>query len=548
MTHGCDGTPGASVRFLSSRIAIVATLLCCALAASAQVREQITVEAVDVPVYVVNRGKPVRHLTKDDFELYVNGKRQPIDYFEAVDFAEPPPAAAAARPEESPAPHAQLQDRRLFLFLFDLIYNRPSALDRSRRAAIEMVNHAPPDDLFAVATLTSGRGIVFASPFLRDRDAVRGAILRLAPSRGHDALATSITEDAEMEAARAWTAFVVPGDPTGSGKAVGGPMSEDVASELLALANAEVHARQAALSIDAVRQLGKLALRLRELDGYKHVVFFSQGFQIDRVIPSLTSSLDSHLGEQVRTVSEMAVAFQSANAFLDTVDLTPMATGAGSLRLMSSRKGQPIADSENESLLWLSGVTGGKWIHWRNALAPALDELSASYSAAYRLGFKPVDAQKDHNAIQVKVKNLPRGATVSFRKGFGGSSRTEGAPDALRLADIIQNDTPQSGTPPEVTVVGRRLDVVIPLSRLSKQFGAVEGAQVMLYVFDAKGVPILSREKTFTIPGQGTADLVIQQNLDVAPGKYVAKVLLRVGDSLAFVKQPFEIGPNVQSH
>jgi VWFA-related protein len=519
--------------------AIVTLSLFGAIAVSAQVHEQIMVEEVDVPVYVVSKGKPVRQLSKDDFELYVNGKPQPIDYFETVDFTAPAPAPAVATPspESSPA-EPQLRDRRLFLFLFDLIYNRPSAIDRSRRAAIEMLNHALPDDLFAVATLTSGRGVVFASPFLRDRDAVRGAILRLAPSSGHDALAVSIT-DAELQTAQAWVTFVGPGDMKGEpGKA--SPMSEDVAAELLALSNPELHAREGALSIDSVRQLGELASRLRELDGYKHVIFFSQGFHLDRVIPSLTSSVDSHLGEQVRAVSEMAVAFQSANAFLDTVDLTPMATGAGDLRLMSSRNRQPIADSENESLLWISAVTGGKWIHWRNALVPALGELSASYSAAYRLGFKPVDARKDHNDIEVRVRNLPRGATVSFRKGFAGTHPSSGAPDLLRLADIIQNDTPQSGTPPEISITDRRLDVMVPVVQLSKQLGAA-GAQLMLYIFNADGVPVHSSVATFAIPEHAAADRVVEQKLDLVPGKYVAKVLLRVGDSLAFVKKPFEI-------
>jgi len=520
-----------------------------AVAASAQMREEITVEAVDVPVYVVSQGKPVRHLNKDDFELYVNGKRQPIDYFETVDFTAPAPPAppvASSSPESTPAAATPLRDRRLFLFLFDLVYTRPGALDRSRRAAVEMVNHALPDDLFAVATITSGHGIVFSSPFLRDRDVVRRAIMGLAPSRGHDALAASITEDPEAAAAQAWTAVVVPSESAGGGRGAAAAMSEDVASELLALPNAEVHARETALARDQVRLLGELALRLRELDGYKHVILFSQGFHVDHVIPSATSSDDSHLGEQVRNVREMASAFHSANAFLDTVDLTPLATGAADLRRMSSRRPQPIADSENESLLWISAMTGGKWIHWRNMLAPALNELSASYSAAYRIGFRPSDARKDHNAIEVRVRNLPRGATVSYRKGFVGTS-SKGLPDTLRIADIIQNDTPQSGTPPKISVAGRRIDLLVPVVDLSREFGAIEGAELMLFVFDTHGVPVLSRQKNLTIPRNAAADTVVQQKLDLAPGKYVAKVLLRAGDSLAFAKEPFEIEPSQPS-
>lgn len=523
---------------MHNRFVILATLLCGAIAASAQVRERITVEAVDVPVYVFSKGKPVRNLTKDDFELYVNGKRQPIDYFEAVDFAETRSAAAAARPETAPASQAQLQDRRLFLFLFDLVYNRPGALDRSRRAAVEMVNHSLPGDLFAVATLTSGNGVVFASPFLRDRDAVRRAILRLAASKEPDALAASII-GADMETAQAWVTFVVPADTDKGNRA--GLMSEDVASELLALSKPEYHAREESLAKNQVRVLGELASRLRDLDGYKHVILFSQGFHID--------PMSKRVPAEFPEVAEMAGAFRSANAFLDTVDLTANATGAVDVRIMASAGRTPIPDSGNESLQWISSVTGGKWIHWKNGLAPALDELSSAYSAAYRLGFKPVDAPNARNDIEVRVKNLPRGATVSFRKGFAGTASLRSAPlDGLRLADIIQNDTPQSGTPPEISVVGRRIDVVVPVIQLSKQFGVVDGANVMLYVFNSKGVPVLSREKKFAIPANAAADLVVQQTLDLAPGSYVAKVLMRAGDSLAFVKQPFAIEADQPSH
>src|SRR5947209_13753801 len=97
------------------RFVIAATLLCGAIAASAQVREQITVEAVDVPVYVFAKGKPVRQLSKNDFELFVNGKPQPIDYFEMVDFTAPP--AAPSSHDAAPAAQPDLRERRMFLLL-----------------------------------------------------------------------------------------------------------------------------------------------------------------------------------------------------------------------------------------------------------------------------------------------------------------------------------------------------------------------------------------------------------------------------------------------
>jgi hypothetical protein len=271
-------------------------------------------------------------------------------------------------------------------------------------------------------------------------------------------------------------------------------------------------------------------------------------------------------------VKRMASMFQSANVYLHTVDLTPIATGSDpSLDSAPDRTpqqrpsenpallGDPEIDwfaskpgiippSENESLYWMSNATGGTWIHWTNLIAPALGELSASYSAVYRLGFKPAGARKGLNDIDVKVKNLPPGARVSFRKGFSATVPSKAAaPDPFLLADIIQNDTPQSGTPPRISVVGRRIEVFVPVIRLSRELGVTEGAQVLLYVFDSKGVPVVSRQKTFTIKQHAAVDSVFQQKLDLAPGSYVAKVLLRVGDSLAFVKKPFEIEATLPS-
>lgn len=552
----------------TGRLAVVATLLCGALAASAQVREQITVEAVDVPVYVFSHGKPVRNLTKDDFELYVNGKRQPIDYFEAVDFAEAPPAAApsekTASPEETPsAPHAELRERRLFLFLFDLIFKNPNnpsklaayalRLDRSRRAAVDMVDHALPSDFFAVAAVT-GVGIKFVTPFLRDHDAIRRAILQLAPSKARDGLALSITPS-ERGMAETWRAFSQP-LTTGGGKSAG----EDPLPGLLASARALEADRELNLVNGQIEGYGDVASRLRGLEGLKHVILFSDGYPSDPV-------------GQFSSVKRMAALFQSANVYLHTVDLTPMAIGSDPSSISAvdttpqtrpsedpALLGNPDIDwfapkpsimgpSENESLFTMANETGGSWIHWTNQIAPALGKLSASYSAVYRLGFKPAGARKGHNDINVKVKNLPSGARVSFRRGFSATVASKAAvPDPFVLADIIQNDTPQSGTPPEVSVIGRSIEVLVPVIQLSRQFGPVKGAQVLLYVFDSKGVPVVSRQKTFTIGQRASVDSVFRQKLDLAPGSYVAKVLLRAGDSLAFVKKPFEVEATQPSH
>src|SRR5258706_7359937 len=82
---------GNDRRMTMRRTAFALLLLATALATSslfaAQHREVTTVEVVQVPVYVSVDGKALTGLTRGDFELYVNCKQQPLDYFDVIDFA-----------------------------------------------------------------------------------------------------------------------------------------------------------------------------------------------------------------------------------------------------------------------------------------------------------------------------------------------------------------------------------------------------------------------------------------------------------------------------
>src|SRR5947209_3205355 len=156
-----------------------------------QVRESVTVEVVEVPVYVTtSNGEPLRGLTRDNFELFVNGLRQPIDYFDPVDFA------ASA----SPAVARDQRQRRLYLLLFDFLNQAPEPRDtlkhlvRAQRAAYQAVDKANgASDYFAVATITASRGVQFASPFLNDPVAVRRAIETLSVSNINDPLGLGVS-------------------------------------------------------------------------------------------------------------------------------------------------------------------------------------------------------------------------------------------------------------------------------------------------------------------------------------------------------------------
>ena len=74
---------------MKSFIVLVVVLFAATL--SAQVSETIDVRIINVDVTVTSKGSPVRGLTRDDFEIFEDGKFQPITNFYASEEREPLP-------------------------------------------------------------------------------------------------------------------------------------------------------------------------------------------------------------------------------------------------------------------------------------------------------------------------------------------------------------------------------------------------------------------------------------------------------------------------
>ena len=105
-------------------------------AAQAQMSEVIEVHVANVDVVVLDRaGKPITGLTKDDFQLFENGKPQPLTNFyemRSQTLATPsePAAAAPAPGAAEPSPEAR---KRSIIIFFDFVLDRvlrPQQSDR----------------------------------------------------------------------------------------------------------------------------------------------------------------------------------------------------------------------------------------------------------------------------------------------------------------------------------------------------------------------------------------------------------------------------------
>ncbi|HEX3581653.1 MAG TPA: VWA domain-containing protein [Thermoanaerobaculia bacterium] len=476
--------------------------------------ESITVEVVDVPVYVYNAHGALQNLKKDDFELYVNGKPQAIDYFDAIDFRAP------AKSETAPAPTApprDIRDRRLFLLMIDCAFTRPAAIERARNAAAAMIDASLPTDYFSVGTFTSKNGAQLIVPFTNDHLVAKRAALTLKASSVRDPLAITISN---TERENAMTMAILnddrggdPNDAAARGM-IGGAAGDNSAMPLIRLMQ------------DQLTDFTEIANRLASFQGYKHVIVLSQGFS-----PGATYR-ENGLMEQIKS---MARAFRRAGAVVDAVDVSGI---SGNFRDDASYR-DPLA---NDVLHVFAGETGGQFVEHANDVGAALNRISSDSAVGYRLGFHmPKDAKKGDNTIDVKVRNVPSGTTLSFRRGFSTVINKPSTRDDLLLADIIINDVPQTGLAPAIRFVEKpNVEVWIPAQKLlALNNGAAVNADILFYIFDAKGAVVDFKGKKLVIPSDAKQDIALRDVVRLPPGSYVAKALLRAGDSLGFVKQEF---------
>ena len=127
---------------------------------------------VEVPVNVVDKdGHPVEGLTAEDFEVYDDGKRQPVTGFEVLDQRKPLQITAPGDNPINPAAS------RRFLLLFDLSFSSVRGIVAARRSARDfVVTRMKELDTAAVATYSVETGIRLLIPFTGDRTQLASAI------------------------------------------------------------------------------------------------------------------------------------------------------------------------------------------------------------------------------------------------------------------------------------------------------------------------------------------------------------------------------------
>ena len=387
----------------------------------AQFNDTTTVTVVEVPVQVTSGGDPLRGLTRDDFELLDGRKPVEITGFEMVDLS-----AVEGKVTDEPVPVAA---RRHFLLLFDLRFSAPDSVGRAQDAAADLVlRELHPTDLAAVALYDTRPRLVLG--FTSDRSQLRQAIATLGKIETGQAVRDPlglVISDMGGE--------LPTGDSLGDTSDRAGLDSEamlsQARSELAGLQAAADRGRAASDIAALTSSMSELAAWMGTIQGRKHVVFLSEGFDSSIVVGNrgLTSQEQDRMlelqqaaadGQSWRVdnqeiygstaaqsaMNKMLTAFREADCAIQTVDVSGEVLTEG--------------QSNRDSLLMMARDSGGELFSNFTDLGEAMSEMLERTSVTYVLAFQPKDLKYDgkFRRLRVRLRNAPRGTNIVHRPGY----------------------------------------------------------------------------------------------------------------------------------
>ena len=525
-------------------------ILLLTLSASAQVRESVTVNVVEVPVTVVDRdGNPIRSLTAANFELLDEGKQRAISSFESIDFTsrESLRAASALNPAA----------RRHFMLVFDLAFSQPRSLLKAQEAARDFINTlVQPRDRVAIASVDAEHGFRLLTAFTTDRNALLGAIGDPRNFTATDPLQIA-GNPINPESKNVSGSEIPGGRQNGGGGGSAEEQIHDINKQLTKHDDAYVRARINRV----ITTLGGLAKLLDAVHGRKEVVLLSEGFdpkyvQGRDVRPSreLTEEneaashgeiwnvdSDRRFGsaDSMSVIDRMAQLFKRSDVVMHAIDIQ-------GVRVQNDlREGSRV--NSNDGLFLVAKPTGGEVFRDTNDLKSSFEKMLRQQEMVYVLGFNaPAQKAGTFHTLKVRLVNVP-GARITHRPGYyesGGDSPVE---RSLTNAQIILNDVAQAdvrvallAAPFPTGQKNAQVPVILEIDGddlLKSANGTSATAEVFVYAFDDEG---LVRDSMFQrmaldltkvgdkLKGSG---LKWYGTLSLPEGKYAVKSLVRIAET-----------------
>lgn len=414
------------------------SLLLALLLAQQDATIKVNVNLVQIDVTVTGKeGKHIEGLKAEDFEVFQDGKRQPVTN---VVWVGKKPALSQEtllriRAASGPAPARQLRKdevrRTVILFVDDLslsaagMYYTQDALKKFAAANLQ------EGDL--VALFRSSTGVSFSQQFSSDRNQLLAAIDRMKFRSISSVDGLAPIQNNPMEDS-------------------GDPVLAEVARRQRLQEEVQMRERQDMVTAGVLNSMNFLIQGLRDMPGRKSVILFSESVQLfdapqelfnpqmsleDKMRPGAQGGSRQRTKSSLRNLTDLAnrngiVLYAIDPRGIQTLGLTAMDTPSGNIQRMRGQMMQRNYEfnSSQDGMNVMAEETGGLFFRGTNDITAALAAAVEDQEEYYLIGFQPDDdtfekskgAAKFHR-IEVKVKKP--GVKARYRKGFFGVTDEE---------------------------------------------------------------------------------------------------------------------------
>ena len=465
MRHGVERARTKRLGFpILGMLCAIAVTACPLQTAAAEERSQWATffEPVDVPLVNVevlvtdSDGNPIPGLTADDFAVFEDGRPVTVTNFYAA------PGVAAADAEDGDPGETGAADNPAEELFLALYLDENNIEPRRRNATLdhlkEFLEEPLPPQVRALLARYDG-SLEIRAEFTDDSGELLRAVEGIGPqTRSHFSLEAQILLR-EMQDAAASSMF-----RAGAGG--------DAASRTGAVSIDVIRAGRAEIFLPQIQAIARnLQIRNREslvalrqfvgflsgLPGRKGIVWMGSGLESqmaedlfrtwERMFPGAAGreSFDTNIAaREYDTATEVAELIRVANANrVSFFTLSSFAVG-GSLTAPPQMAAMSITDtsgtidllSEDDALLSMSTLTGGRSVAASEGIKGQLEEFKRGLNSYYSLGYKPL-TPGDGEYHRIRVRMRQPGVHLSYPEGYQDSIASERIVDRTLAAAML---------------------------------------------------------------------------------------------------------------
>jgi hypothetical protein len=353
---------------------------------------------------------------------------------------------------------------------------------------------------------------------------------------------------------------LVLGGDTGGGGGVAdarGDLFIEAARDLTVGMDRQQRGEQQGRVLALTKDFENLARALDDVQGRKHVVYLSEGFDASVILGTDDQERTEQMAQNIMTGNYGAVdseerygstgalsALESMLEELRRADCTIQAVDIGGLRAGNDARARA---GGQDSLFMMANETGGELYRNFNDLGGAMNSMLERTSVTYVLAFQPeVKLDGEYHKIRVELKDVPRGAKVVHRPGYyaprpfnerSGLERTFDAANKILDANDSGILSTSVVAAPFRGEAGRAyVPVLIEIdgpTLLAGLKGDTAGLEIYAYAIADDGsvggylTQTMGLDVAKVRPALETSGLKFFGDMELPPGEYILRVLVR---------------------